>query len=145
MATEFTPVSALLGGVLIGAASAGFYLVNGRIAGISGLLREVLLPHASRAWSESVTFLAGLVLAPFIWAAVVPWPIVTRPTGDTALLITAGLLTGVGTALANGCTSGHGVCGLARLSLRSLVAVVTFMAVAGLTVFFTRHGIPGGS
>lgn len=133
----FTPGAALAGGVLIGCATALLLLLGGRIAGISGILGGVLrrVP-GERAWR--LAFLAGLAAAPWLYAAVAA-PL--RPQIDTGwgLLLLAGLLVGVGTRYGAGCTSGHGVCGLSRLSLRSAVATAVFMAAGFATVFVLRH------
>ncbi|MDO8322841.1 MAG: YeeE/YedE family protein [Phenylobacterium sp.] len=130
-------LQSLIGGGLIGLASAGLLLTNGRIAGISGILSNAaaLRPGLWR-WA----FLAGLVSVGIAAAWLrQPAPPALAATG-LPMLIGAGLLVGVGTQLGNGCTSGHGVCGLSNLSARSLTATVIFMAVAALTVFVTRHG-----
>ncbi|MBB5373566.1 hypothetical protein HNP71_001826 [Acidocella aromatica] len=126
----------LAGGAVIGTASAGLLLVNGRIAGISGIFARATKPDAT-LWQWA--FLAGL-LAAGAGAALAGYPLPADITKQSLpLLALAGLLTGVGTRLGGGCTSGHGVCGLARLSPRSLAAVLVFMGVAGLTVFVRRH------
>lgn len=131
-----TPVSALAGGVLIGLAAALLLVLNGRIAGISGILGGLLQPAASdNAWR--VCFLLGLVAAPWMYSQVFVLPEAQVSQGAN-LLIIAGLLVGFGTRLGGGCTSGHGVCGIARLSPRSIVATMIFMAMAMLTVYF-RH------
>ena len=133
----FSPWSALIGGVLIGIAAAMFALLNGRIAGISGVLGGLLRPvRRDVAWR--VAFLAGLVAAPLAYLAFAPLP---RPHVDAGYgaLVIAGLLVGIGTRYGSGCTSGHGVCGLARLSARSLAATVTFMAAGFVTVYLLRH------
>lgn len=133
----FTPGAALAGGVLIGAAAALLVLMGGRIAGISGILGGLLrrVP-GERAWR--LAFLAGLAAAPWLYAAVAE-PL--KPQIDTGwgLLLLAGLLVGVGTRYGAGCTSGHGVCGLSRLSPRSAVATATFMGAGFATVFVLRH------
>jgi uncharacterized membrane protein YedE/YeeE len=135
--THFTPWPALAGGLLIGFAAAAFVLVNGRIAGISGILGGLLRPvRGDVAWR--IAFLAGLVAAPLAYALLAPLPVV-RIDADTGTLAAAGLLVGLGTRYGSGCTSGHGVCGLARLSPRSLVATVSFMAAGFATVFVLRH------
>ncbi|WP_119680785.1 YeeE/YedE family protein [Indioceanicola profundi] len=135
---NFTPVSALIGGLLIGTSAALFLLLYGRITGISGILGGVLKPVRSDvAWRLS--FIAGLLIAPLLYGAVtggLPPVEIDAPLG---LLIAAGLLVGFGTRLGSGCTSGHGVCGIARLSPRSLMATGVFMATAILTVLVTRH------
>lgn len=133
----FTPWTALAGGVLVGAAAAMFVLLNGRIAGISGIVGGLLRPvRGDVAWR--LAFVAGLVAAPMAYAVVAPWP---RPQIDAGYvaLVAAGLLVGVGTRYASGCTSGHGVCGLSRLSPRSLAATAVFMGAGFLTVFLVRH------
>lgn len=133
----FTPWSALAGGVLIGVAVAMFLLLNGRIAGISGVVGGLLRPaRGDIAWR--VAFVAGLIAAPLLYALAAPPPALHIDAQYGAVLL-AGLLVGVGTRLGSGCTSGHGVCGLSRLSLRSLVATLAFMGAGFATVFVTRH------
>ena len=134
---HFTPLSALSGGVLIGLAAAMFVLFNGRIAGISGIIGGLFRPAAGDlAWR--VAFLAGILAAPWLFQVVGPLPAVEVEAGS-GMLILAGLLVGVGTRYGAGCTSGHGVCGLSRLSPRSLVATVSFMLAGFATVFIIRH------
>ena len=133
----FTPWSSLFGGMLIGLAAAMFVLLNGRVAGISGVLGGLLMPlKGDVLWRVAVV--GGLVIAPLIYSLFLVLPPVQIDT-DYAALITAGVLVGVGTRYGAGCTSGHGVCGLSRLSLRSLAATVTFMGAGFATVFFLRH------
>ncbi|RRH81442.1 YeeE/YedE family protein [Variovorax beijingensis] len=133
----FTPWAALAGGVLVGAAAAMFVLFNGRIAGISGIVGGLLRPvRGDVAWR--LAFVAGLVAAPMAYAAFAQWPQPQIDAGYGAL-VAAGLLVGVGTRYASGCTSGHGVCGLSRLSPRSLAATAVFMGAGFLTVFLMRH------
>ncbi|MCS0580448.1 YeeE/YedE family protein [Massilia pinisoli] len=135
--THFTPWPALAGGLLIGLAAAAFVLVNGRIAGISGIVGGLLRPAPGDvAWR--IAFLAGLVAAPLGYALFAPLPAVRIDAG-AGTLVAAGMLVGLGTRYGSGCTSGHGVCGLARLSPRSLVATVSFMAAGFATVFLLRH------
>jgi uncharacterized protein len=137
---NFTPISALLGGALIGLASTWLMLANGRIAGISGILGGLLRFSAGdRAWR--LTFAAGLVLGPLVLRAA-GWelPDISPQTGTTGLLV-AGLLVGFGTRLGSGCTSGHGVCGVSRWSRRSLAATATFMLSAIVTVYLIRHAV----
>jgi uncharacterized membrane protein YedE/YeeE len=135
--THFTPWASLAGGLLIGLAAALLVLFNGRIAGISGILGGLLRPgRGDIAWR--VAFLLGLVLAPLAWALVHPLPAVETDAG-TGTLVAAGLLVGLGTRYGAGCTSGHGVCGLSRLSPRSLAATLSFMAAGFATVFAVRH------
>jgi len=134
---EFTPWASAAGGVLIGLSAALFVLLNGRIAGISGVLGGLLRPaQGDVAWR--VAFLAGLVLAPLAYAlfSAPPQP---RIEANDAVLVVAGLLVGVGTRYGGGCTSGHGVCGISRFSPRSLAATGIFMAGGMLTVFIVRH------
>ena len=135
----FTPWSSLAGGVLIGVAAAMFLLLNGRIAGISGILGGLLKPiEGDVAWR--VAFVAGLVGAPLVYTLVAAAPQLRINAGYGALMA-AGLLVGIGTRYGAGCTSGHGVCGLARLSLRSLAATVAFMGAGFVTVFVVRHAL----
>jgi uncharacterized protein len=129
---------ALSGGVLIGLAATLLLWLNGRVAGVSGILNGVLFPKKEDfAWRAA--FLLGLIGAGGFYMALVPGALLPRADYSRAGLIVAGVLVGFGTRMGNGCTSGHGVCGLARLSLRSLVAVVTFMATAIVTTFVVRH------
>ncbi len=131
----------LAGGALIGASAALLLLANVRIAGISGILGGLLGPLSQEAMGR-IAFLVGLVAGPILFRlATGHWPAV-RLESSTPMLVVAGLLVGFGTRLGSGCTSGHGVCGLARLSPRSFAAVATFMAAAFLTVFLVRHGMP---
>lgn len=137
--TEFTPVAALAGGALIGLSAVLLMVADGRIAGISGIAANAIdpaTPPGDRGWR--IAFLVGLVLGPVLLA---PFTVVQLPriTPDATLLLAAGLLVGIGTQIGSGCTSGHGICGIARLSPRSLVATAVFMAVATATVFISRH------
>ncbi|MFK8329876.1 YeeE/YedE family protein [Pseudomonas sp. BJa5] len=134
---SFTPWSALFGGVLIGLAASLFALMNGRIAGISGLLGSVL-QKAGEGRGEKGLFLLGVLVAPLLWWLFAGAPVVQFQTGWPGMLV-AGLLVGVGTRYAAGCTSGHGVCGLARLSPRSLVATLCFMSTGFAVVYIIRH------
>lgn len=134
---HFTPGMSLLGGLLIGTASALFILANGRIAGISGILGGLLRPTSGDVvWR--LAFLLGLVVAPAVLAAFVAPVIPTIDAGPTTLII-AGLLVGIGTRYGGGCTSGHGICGLSRLSPRSLIATLAFMGSGMAIVFAMRH------
>ena len=134
---HFTPWTSLAGGALIGLAAGLLVLFNGRIAGISGILGGLLpWPKGDTTWR--LAFLAGLVAAPLAYALAMPLPEVQTDAG-TAVLIAAGLLVGVGTRYGAGCTSGHGVCGLSRLSPRSLAATLVFMTAGFATVFVVRH------
>ena len=139
---DFTPISAAIGGVLIGFSAVLLMLLNGRVAGITGVFAGLLDPISTdRAWRA--TFIAGLIAAP-LSAVLIGWTLPV-PQMPASLLVVAGagLLVGFGTRLANGCTSGHGVCGIARLSPRSLVATGVFMAAAIVVVALTRHVFGG--
>lgn len=138
---NFTPWSALLGGIMIGLSAGMLMLLNGRVAGISGLVGG-LLGSLLAANGERVAFVAGLVLAPVLFWVVQERPLIQIEAGPVALVI-AGLLVGFGSRLGSGCTSGHGVCGLARLSPRSLVATLSFMGSGFVTVFVLRHVLGG--
>lgn len=136
---SFTPLTGLVGGLMIGAAAAIFLLTAGRISGISGILEGAMRPAGSGfAWR--LAYLIGLPLGTLLMLALVPSAI-ARPElpASWGLLAVAGLLVGYGARLGGGCTSGHGVCGISRLSPRSIVATCVFMAVAALVVFLTRH------
>lgn len=135
---NFTPYSALAGGALIGLAAVLFMVLNGRIAGISGVLGGLVIPQAGDIlWR--VAFVAGIAVAPVLYhVAGGALPQISFH-GSTVPLIVAGLLVGVGSQWGSGCTSGHGVCGISRFSRRSIVATAVFMAIAALTVFVTRH------
>ena len=133
----FTPWTALIGGMLIGLAAAMFALLNGRVAGISGVLGGLLKPmRGDVGWR--VAFIGGLVVAPLVYGLFATLPAVQIDASYVALVV-AGLLVGVGTRYGSGCTSGHGVCGLSRLSPRALVATLTFMGAGFVTVFVLRH------
>lgn len=135
-----TYFDSLLGGMLIGFSSLLLLLLNGQIAGISGIVASLFFGRVDRKMLINLSFAAGLVLGPLAYrAAFGEWPLVRVPT-SWPLLIAAGLLVGFGTRLGSGCTSGHGVSGIARLSRRSIVAVIVFLGVAVLTVFFKRLG-----
>ena len=133
----FTPWSSLAGGALIGLSALLFLHANGRIAGISGILGGLLGPsRGDRRWR--VAFLLGLVIAPLLWSLAAELPPLIIDA-DWPLLIVAGLLVGISTRYGAGCTSGHGVCGVSRLSPRSLVATLAFMASGFATVYVVRH------
>lgn len=138
-ATDFTPVASLLGGALIGASAVMLLAAQGRIAGVSGIAVRLLPPYEDGGFAGRLAFILGIVAAPLlVLLATGSAPVPTIEAGP-ALLVLAGLLVGFGSVWGNGCTSGHGVCGLSRLSVRSLVATLTFMATAMATVFLTRH------
>lgn len=138
----FTPANALLGGAVIGLASALYILGNGRVAGIAGIvaspLRAILGKGKLSAEGTRLLFIAGLLLAPWLWRLVAPLPQTSVDVGMFAVS-SAGLLVGIGVRMGNGCTSGHGVCGLSRFSGRSLVNVVAFMGAGFAAVYVMRH------
>jgi len=137
--TPFTPIASLLGGALIGLSAVLLMWTTGRIAGVSGIAARLFPPYEDRELAGRLAFVAGLVLAPVLARlGAGSLPAQTIAAG-TPLLIVAGLLTGFGALWGSGCTSGHGVCGLSRLSVRSLVATMTFMAAGMATVFVMRH------
>ncbi|WP_310647085.1 YeeE/YedE family protein [Limnohabitans sp.] len=139
---HFTPWMSLAGGILLGVASAMFILVNGRILGISGILGGLLAPKVRDA-SWRIAFLLGIFVSPLAARLLFPsdWISVPRIDAGWGTLIAAGLMVGLGTRYGSGCTSGHGVCGLSRLSPRSLVATLSFMAAGFAIVFVIRHVI----
>jgi uncharacterized protein len=137
---DFTPVSGLAGGLLIGLAAALLLVLNGHISGISGIVGGLLAPKSSDAgWR--VVFVVGLLLGAFGYMLATGGAMPVRMQASMPILIVAGLLVGFGTRLGSGCTSGHGLCGIARLSKRSIVASAVFFGVAMFTVFLTRHVI----
>ena len=139
---NFTPYSALAGGALIGLAASALLLMNGRIAGISGILGGLLAPaRGDIAWR--LLFLAGLVGGALLYRIVGADGLVVRFDAAYPVIVAGGLLVGFGTIIGGGCTSGHGVCGVARLSPRSLVATLTFLATGVATVFVARHLVGG--
>lgn len=140
---EFTPWSALAGGLLIGLSAALMIGLLGRVAGISGItgaLLQVPTWSSVKQWGWRLAFILGMVSAPLVWQLFVPLPDMQMPS-NPLVIIAAGLLVGFGTRMGSGCTSGHGVCGLSRLSVRSLAATMTFMATGAITVFVIRHVI----
>lgn len=145
--TEFTPLSGFIGGLMIGAAALVVLLAQGRIAGVSGLLGTALQarPEGGRGWR--IAFLVGLPVGALLYDLASGGGLRVQPQVGLPLMLLGGLLVGFGTRMGNGCTSGHGVCGIARLSNRSILATITFMVVAGLTVFILRHvlGLGGGA
>lgn len=141
--TEFTPVASLIGGMLIGVAAVMLLAFNGRVAGISGILGRLLPPYEGADAVGAAAFLLGLLAAPLLYMAATGAPFAQSVSSNLGLMAIAGLLVGFGAGVSGGCTSGHGVCGLARLSPRSLVATATFMATGFATVFVLRHVIGG--
>lgn len=134
---NFTPWTSLAGGILLGLASAMFILINGRILGISGIIGGLLHPKSGDVgWR--LAFVLGMLVAPLLYL-LLAGPVAVRIDASWATLVIAGLLVGVGTRFGSGCTSGHGVCGLSRLSPRSLVATLAFMGAGFVTVYLMRH------
>jgi len=141
--TEFTPVASLLGGVLIGLSAVLLMLVLGRVMGATGILTGFVNPASGADWSWRAAVLAGMVTAPLAYFAVMGgMPTIQVPV-STPLMLLGGFIVGIGVTLGSGCTSGHGVCGMARLSGRSITATLTFMAATAVTVFIIRHVLGG--
>ena len=132
---NFTPLSALLGGLLIGLSVALFFILNGRMIGISGIASNFIVSKDNRV--ENFLFLIGLILGPLIYNLITNKEINISISSSVILLIIAGILVGFGTRLSNGCTSGHGISGISRFSIRSIIATITFMLVGIITVFIT--------
>ena len=141
--TEFTPISSFLGGALIGLSAVLLMLTQGRIAGISTIVSRLLPPNSDSGFGGRLTFVLGLIAAPLLMMAATGGTIQQTVSSNVLLMIAAGLLVGFGSVWGNGCTSGHGVCGLSRLSVRSLVATLVFMATGFITVFAVRHVLGG--
>lgn len=142
--TEFTPYSALIGGALIGLAAVLLMWLNGRIAGVSGILGGLMrFDKGEFGWRAA--FVLGLIITPIIYMRVTNQLIALTPPEPIGAVILAGLLVGVGSQMGNGCVSGHGICGTARLSVRSIVATITFMFAGFVTVYVVRHVIGGGA
>jgi hypothetical protein len=135
---NFTPISALLGGVLIGSAAAVLLWLNGRVAGVSGIFNGALLPQSGEAAWRAM-FLLGLVAGASLYVAVNPEGYAPRTGFPATLLVAGGFLVGFGTRMGGGCTSGHGVCGIARLSIRSVIATAVFVLTGVVTVLVIRH------
>jgi hypothetical protein len=129
----------LVGGLMIGAAASFYLLVNGRIMGASGIIGGLVDRTGWSTWAERVAFVAGLALVPVLIKPVYNVPVVTNITDNIPAVILAGLLVGIGTRLANGCTSGHGVCGISRFSLRGIAATMFYLLSGGLAVIVFRH------
>ncbi|MEO9530857.1 YeeE/YedE thiosulfate transporter family protein [Roseibium sp.] len=141
--TEFTPLLSFLGGTLIGLATVALMAVHGRIAGINGIVSGFLTTQFRQDWAWRAAFLGGMIVSPLVMLGLTgQLPEISVPSSPVLLLV-GGFLTGIGTTYGSGCTSGHGVCGMSRLSARSIVATLTFMATAVVTVFLTRHVFGG--
>jgi uncharacterized protein len=141
--TEFTPLQSLGGGLLIGLAATLLMLLNGRIAGITGIVAGLLPPSGGQERAWRAAFLAGMVAAPLVVTGLFRMPIAYQTVTSPVGMLVSGLIVGIGVSFGAGCTSGHGICGLSRFSLRSLVAVLVFMASTAVTVFVVRHGFGG--
>jgi uncharacterized membrane protein YedE/YeeE len=137
--TVFTPIASLVGGALIGLSAVMLLALTGRLAGISGIVVRLFPPYEDGEFAGRIAFVAGLVVAPVVVLAVTGRLPVQTIQAHGAVLVLAGFFVGFGSVWGNGCTSGHGVCGLSRLSVRSLVATLTFMATGIATVFVVRH------
>jgi len=141
--TEFTPFASLFGGVLIGLSAVLLMLVLGRVMGATGILTGFVNPASAADWSWRAAMLAGMVAAPLAYFAVTGgMPTIDVPV-STPLMLLGGFIVGIGVTFGSGCTSGHGVCGMARLSGRSITATLTFMAATAVTVFVIRHVLGG--
>jgi len=138
-ATAFTPLASLAGGALIGLAAVMLMALTGRIAGVSGIAVRLFPPYADHELTGRLAFVAGLIAAPVVVLVATGRLPAQTIQASVGILVLSGLLVGFGSVWGNGCTSGHGVCGLSRLSMRSLVATVTFMATGIATVFIARH------
>lgn len=141
METSFTPIQAILGGSLIGVAAVALMALHGRIAGMTGILTGVILPRGD--WSWRPAFLLGAIVSPGAIMLVTGAPIPLQADLPVWAIVFGGLLVGIGVTFGGGCTSGHGVCGMARLSARSFAATLTFMAATFITVFVVRHILGG--
>ena len=141
METSFTPIEALLGGSLIGLAAVGLMALHGRVAGMTGILTSVILPKGD--WDWRIAFLLGAVAAPVVILLLTGTSLPLQAELPSWAIVVGGLLVGVGVTFGGGCTSGHGVCGIARLSARSIAATITFMVTTFITVFVVRHLLGG--
>lgn len=141
--TEFTPIASLAGGVLIGLAAVLLMAFHGRIAGMTGILSGLLPPVIAPDWGWRAAFVIGMVAAPTAFWLIAGNPAEIQVDATVAMLVASGAIVGIGVTYGSGCTSGHGVCGMARLSLRSIVATLVFMASTAATVFIVRHVIGG--
>lgn len=140
--TAFTPGMSLLGGVLIGLSAVALMALHGRIAGATGILAGVLFPVGRADWAWRAAMLAGMAAGPVLYWLIAGEPIDLAVPVSTPALIVGGLVVGFGVTMGSGCTSGHGVCGMARLSKRSIAATLIFMASTAATVFVIRHALP---
>jgi len=141
---SFTPLASLVGGVMIGLAALLLMLAHGRVMGISGIVGGIVVPAAKSDIGGRILFVIGVLAGPFVIMALTGAPVERTGVASGFMLPVAGFLVGLGTAIGTGCTSGHGICGLARLSVRSAAAVGMFMTTAIITVYVVRHLVPGG-
>jgi uncharacterized membrane protein YedE/YeeE len=141
--TTFTPLSSLLGGILIGLSAVLLMASEGRIAGISGIVARLLPPYTDNQTGGRLAFVIGLAAAPLVFLAATGHSVAQTVSSNLVLMTVAGLLVGFGSVWGNGCTSGHGVCGIARLSRRSMIATLVFMTTAAITLFLSRHAVGG--
>lgn len=139
MTTDFTPYASLSGGLLIGLAAVLLMLSHGRILGATGILSGIIMPSSVAELSWKSMLLLGMVSAPILLSLVFGYPAIVQVVSSTPMLVVGGLLVGIGGTLGGGCTSGHGVCGMARLSTRSIVATITFMISTTIAVYVLRH------
>jgi uncharacterized membrane protein YedE/YeeE len=137
--TPFTPLESFIGGLMIGAAAVMLMALHGRVAGMTGILSGLLPPAPASDWGWRAAFLAGMLASPTVFSLVTGRPVAIDISASAGALVLSGLIVGIGVTYGSGCPSGHGVCGLARLSMRSLVATLTFMATAFATVLVSRH------
>lgn len=143
METSFTPIASLAGGILIGLAAVALMALHGRILGATGILTGALFPTSRHDWKWRVAMLAGMVCGPLVYLVITgQFPEISVPA-SLPLLAVGGVLVGLGVTFGGGCTSGHGVCGMARLSVRSVTATLTFMMATGVTVYISRHVVGG--
>jgi uncharacterized membrane protein YedE/YeeE len=141
--TEFTPLASLIGGAMLGVAAVLLMASHGRIAGVSGIAVRMFPPYLDNGARGRAAFILGLIAAPWLYITLAgEWPVISV-TSNALVLVAAGLLAGFGSVWGSGCTSGHGICGLSRLSPRSAVAVAVFMAIAIATVYLARHLVGG--
>lgn len=143
MQTAFTPIESLLGGGMIGLAAVLLMLFLGRVMGATGILGGAVIPSSREDWAWRAAMIVGMALGPLAYQGLMGAAPAFHVPVSTPMLLIGGVLVGIGATFGSGCTSGHGVCGLARLSRRSLAATLTFMAAAAVTVFIGRHGIGG--
>lgn len=139
MITEFTPLASLSGGLLIGLSAVLLMLFLGKIMGATGILSGIILPSSAAEFSWRSTLLLGMISAPILMSLVFGYPAIVQVVSTTPMLVLGGLLVGIGGTLGGGCTSGHGVCGMARVSTRSIIATITFMISTTIAVYILRH------